>query len=185
MPTEIIKEDYFEFVDNLAKNKTDQVFYNSGPSHAAIVMSRIFEYSTKEVKMFCGGFSGQVSNEPIYLNALEKFLSRDKIKLQVVVEDYENNKNGKIYNYLKKYKDKVEFFRTTGKVNMKTKNEAGVDENTFIHFAIGDNSMLRVETNTTSFEAEVNFAANNVSVFNDLFEVIINSKERTSKIDLV
>ena len=100
-------KEYFDFVESLAINKENKVFFNSGPIHAAIVMSRIFEYSRDEVNIFCGGFSGAVSNDPTYLSCLDSFLKRDNSKIRILVEDYEKNKNSKVYSILKKHKSKV------------------------------------------------------------------------------
>ncbi len=153
--------EYFDFVENLAKNKEDKMFFNSGPIHASIVMSRIFEYAKDEIKIFCGGFSGAVSNDPLYLNSLERFLKRENTKLKILVENYDDHKNSKIYSVLKKY-PKVQILVTSERVKNNVSNKP-------IHFTIGDNKMLRLETNPDDFTAQVNFNASNSEILVNLF----------------
>lgn len=159
-------KEYFNFVENLAKNKENKDFFNSGPIHASIVMSRIFKYSNNEVKIFCGGFTGAVSNDPLYLSTLEEFLEKPETKMKILVEDYENNKTSKVYSIFKKYKSKVEIFTTPARVVIN-------DTERPIHFTLGDNKMLRLETNPEDFTAQVNFNSTDsssiVSLFDDIY----------------
>ena len=165
-------KEYFNFVENLAKNRENKDFFNSGPIHASIVMSRIFEYSENEIKIFCGGFSGAVSNDPLYQSSLEKFLKKEGTNLKVLVEDYSNNKNSKIYTTLKQYKSKVELFETQIKV-------INSDTEKPVHFAIGDNRMLRLETNPDDFTAQVNFDAPEASSIENIFDEMFANTNNT------
>jgi Iap family predicted aminopeptidase len=167
-------QDYGTFVDALAKVREDRTFFNSGPNHAAIVMSRIFKYSDKVVRIFSGGFNGAVSNDSEYLQELEGFLSRGG-KVQVVVEkDLSDKESTKIYKVLRKFPDRVAVYQTDLQVlNQETKQP--------VHFAVGDETMLRVETSTDDYTAQVNFgnvdeAATFIKVFDQLLDASKNGK---------
>lgn len=170
-------KEYLDFVEGLVNRNEDKVFFNSGPIHASIVMSKIFQYANSEVKIFCGGFSGAVSNDPIYLTSLENFLKKDNTKLNILVEDYSTNKNSKIYSLLKKYISKVKIFETTQRfVNNETKEP--------IHFTVADDKMIRIETNPSDFTAQVNFNSTDAKYISNLFDNIFNNPEINKPISL-
>ena len=158
---------YKDFVEDLAKKGEDKVFFNSGPIHASIVMSRIFKYSTNTIRIFSGGFHGAVSNDSEYLCELDSFLSRGG-KVKVLVENYNSNNNSKIYKILSKYFNtgQIEIKKTTARVN---------SGGSPIHFTIGDDRMLRLETNVNDFKAQVNFNnSKETAVFIEVFDKIFN-----------
>jgi hypothetical protein len=165
-------KEYFNFVDNLAQLGEDKDFFNSGPIHAAIVMSRIFKYANNNINIFCGGFTGAVSNDPDYLKTLEAFLLKPQTTLAILVEDYQNNKDSSIYKILKKYNHKIELFETTARV-------INTDTNMPIHFTIADNKMVRLETNPEDFTAQVNFNAPNASTIKALFTELYKTPNNT------
>jgi hypothetical protein len=162
-------QDYFNFVNQLAEKKEDKLFFNSGPIHASFVMSRIFQHAEKEIKIYSGGFSGVISNDPLYLQTLRNFLDKKDTTLKILINDYENNKEAQIYKLLKKYSHKVTIRQTEKKVT-------DTDTDQPIHFTIGDEKMLRIETNTKDFTAQVNFNTNTEYV-NGIFEKIYENKD--------
>jgi hypothetical protein len=170
-------KEYFDFVEGLAKNKENKVFFNSGPIHASIVMSRIFEYAQSDVKIFCGGFSGAVSNDPLYLESLERFLKRENTSLKILVEDYETNKNSKIYSLLKKYTSKIAIFQTKERV-------VNAQNGHLIHFTIGDDKMLRLETNPNDFTAQVNFQSSDAKSISAIFDNLFGKSDSNTLISL-
>lgn len=168
-------KDYFEYVEYLSVNEIDEPFFNSGPFHAAIVMSRIFK-SSKDIKIFSGGFTGEVSNNPMYLSELKNFLSKPTNKLSVIIEDYENNKNNKVYEIFKQFRNlnnNIEIYHTNVKISIYDNG----DEGKAIHFTIGDENKIRIETNTSDFTAQANFnSQTSVSPFLKLFNDLLASQ---------
>lgn len=158
--------DYKAYVESLARNGQDKVFFNSGPIHAAIVMSRIFKYSNDTVKIFCGGFTGTVSNDDQYLKHLQMFLDRGG-KLKILAEkDLSNAGTSQIFDILRKHPSSVEMYRAQNNVIDTTTKES-------VHFAIGDEKMLRLETGTNDYTAEVNFGnPEKAKVLSNLFETV-------------
>jgi hypothetical protein len=142
--------DYKAYVESLAISGQDQYFFNSGPIHAAIVMSRIFKYSHNTIKIYCGGFNGTVSNDEQYLKYAKQFLEKGG-KLKILVEkDLSNAGLSNIYAILKKNSANVEMYRAQINVVNTTTNDP-------VHFAVGDDKMLRLETGVEDYTAEVNF----------------------------
>ncbi|MBN8668695.1 MAG: hypothetical protein J0M30_14450 [Chitinophagales bacterium] len=143
--------EYLNFVESLARHGgTDQVFFNSGPNHAAIVMANIFRFAKSEVNIYCGGFSGEVSNDHRYLRELENYLERGGRVVILVEQDLSKNGSSKIYNVLRKYKEKVDIYLSQGQVT-DTRNGNPV------HITIADGRMYRLETGIHDYTAEVNF----------------------------
>lgn len=172
--------EYIEYVEKLASTMENEVFFNSGPTHASIVMSRIFKYSNKTVKIFCGGFNGDVSNDPTYLKYAEEFLNKSDTKLIAIVEnDLTANSNSMIFDVLKNYKDKVSIYNTNARI--KYSSDSNADK--FIHFAIGDDKMLRVETGIEEYVAQVNFGdVEETKIYVDLFNQLLDTNP--TKIEL-
>jgi hypothetical protein len=173
--------DYFDYVEALAKAQKDEVFYNSGPIHASIVMSRIFKYAKEELLIFSGGFSGAVSNDTSYLKSLDDFLQKENTKATVLVEDYESYKNSQVYSIFKKYKSslgKVDIYQTNFKlIDQTTKNQ--------VHFTLGDRRMLRLETNKDDYTARVNFNSPESEMFLGLFNKMKNDGGNTTIVELI
>ncbi len=159
--------EYLNFVESLAQEGgTDQIFFNSGPNHAAIVFATMFKYANQEVSMYCGGFSGEVSNDKRYQRELEGFLSRNG-HLRILVEnDHSANPQSQVYSILRKYDSQVKVYLAQGRMTAKNGDP--------LHFALADNRMYRLETGTADYTAEVNF--NNpekVEILSNYFEQIL------------
>jgi hypothetical protein len=160
---------YIEFVEKLASEGKNEIFFNSGPEHAAIVMGRIFKYATQDVRILCGGFNGTVSDDDEYLKYVDAFLQRGG-KLQILVEEDLSKGPAKIFKILRKHKSNVEIYVTPLKVKVNDKH---------VHFAIGDTGMLRVETGTSDYTAQVNFGSPaEAEPFINLFDNSLMPKSR-------
>jgi hypothetical protein len=162
---------YLDFVEGFAREGKNQVFFNSGPIHAAIVMSRIFKYSKDTVKIYCGGFSGTVSNDERYLKNLQNFLENGG-QLKILAErDLSNAGKSKIFPLLRKHSSSVEMYRAQLHVR-------NIDINKPVHFTIGDNRMIRLETGTDDYTAEVNFGdVDKAKRLSDLFTEVWNASQ--------
>lgn len=159
---------YKNFVEGLAKNKEDQLFLNSGPIHAAIVFSSFFKYSEKTVRIFLLSFQDAVYTDPDYLYELEKFLMKGG-NIKVLIKDYNLKTESKFYKILSKYFSK-------GQVKIKKSTLIINTDNKDIYFTIGDNRMIRVETNPNTFKSQVNFnneieSANFINLFDTAFSI--------------
>jgi hypothetical protein len=157
---------YTEYVETMAKDGLNKVFFNSGPNHAAVVMSRIFKYSRETIRIYCGGFDGTVSNDEEYLLYLEQFLENGGL-LRILVEQDMSKGPSEVYKILKKHKDQVVISQSSIKVINAVTNKP-------IHFTIGDNKMLRIELGITDYTAQVNFGdTEEASHMTEIFEKVL------------
>ena len=165
---------YVDFVENLAKNQTNELFFNSGPTHAAIVMAAIFKYSNATVKMYSGGVNGAVSNDEEYLRNLDAFLKRGKL---VILADQDLSKSqNKIFKILRANEKNVEMYITPYRITLDGSNP--------IHFTVGDDTMVRIETDVNEYHAQVNFGnKKEASEFKEIFREMLR-KPGNQKITL-
>lgn len=151
--------DYKEYIESLAAGAEPVEFYNSGPEHAAIVLSTIFKTAKQYVKVYCANMlSEAVSNSEDYRNALDEFLSRfsaaeNQPRLQIIftnpIEDA--FRGAPIYKILCKHRNKVDIRRMQeGMGGIKYK---GIPA----HFTCADNRMYRLETDIVNKKAFGNF----------------------------
>lgn len=178
-------KEYREYIKDLAKNDKNVVFNNSGPVHAALVMSTIFETAKKNLKILAGCFSGHISNNEEYRKSLEKYLSQGgKIKVLLDKTKFETNfeflkKEPKIFDVLRFYSiinpDQVSIKKYTTPV---TRSEKGVSEPHEVHFTVADDKMYRVEDNIETFVAFGNFSdAETSKILNSIFDAMFDNGE--------
>lgn len=86
MNTSIILEKYREYLEDLAKKKSNETFTNAGKEHASILMSILLRYTNSEVRIFCEGFKPDLIMTQPYWDALTEFLKRNNNQLLVMVE---------------------------------------------------------------------------------------------------
>lgn len=152
--------DYKEYIESLAAGSEPVEFYNSGPEHAAIVLSTIFKTAKQYVKVYCANMlSEAVSNSEDYRNALDEFLSRftavenQRPRLQIIFSNPIEDafRGAPIYKILCKHRNKVEIRRMQeGVGGIKYK---GIPA----HFTCADNRMYRLETDIVNKKAFGNF----------------------------
>lgn len=175
--------DYFKTVEEYAKNPSDLYFFNSGHIRATIVLSRIFKYAKSNIKMYCEGFNGTVSQHPAYTRELKNFLSKKDTSLDIIVKNYDESNNPELYKILKEHSNKVNLFKTNKKLVAVSDSD---NKETEINFTITDNKMFRLEYDVNQHSAEVNFSApdNIVEQINDYFDKIRNDASQTEPIKL-
>jgi hypothetical protein len=158
---------YTNYVELMAREYQDKVFFNSGPIHAAIVMSRIFKYSKDIVRIYCGGFDGVVSNYDEYLEYLSGFL-KEGGRLKILAQEDRSKGPGKIFKVLKRFPNSVQMYRTSTKVIFKDTQQP-------LHFTVGDDRMVRLEVGIDNYAAQVNLgnkeeASMLINIFDGIFE---------------
>lgn len=165
--------EYQLYIHNLAITGKDAVFYNSGPEHASFVLQKIFENASNTVNIYAGCFSGEISNQANYKEAMEKFLQRKGVKLKILLQNgklAEQKKEPEIFQLLRFYsilnKDSIEI--------KKHPYHLQKDDGREIHFTVADNKMYRLEDDIEKFTAIGNFndplESNSLSLlFDDIF----------------
>lgn len=163
-------QDYIDFVEALATEGENKIFFNSGPLHAAAVMSTIFKHANKNVKIFAGDFSGAVSNREIYLSQLNNYLARPDTNLEIILQNDSNIHKSKIFDVLRG-KRNVKLTQSPFKVTRRV-----LEDDVPVHFTVADGKMFRIETDVDNFYAECNFNdVEKASQLTSLFDNLMNS----------
>ncbi len=143
---------YKAYLSGLAEENKNVVFHNSGPKHAAAVMSVIFQHSKEVLRIFAGTLAGDVSSDDNYKRSLDKYL-RNGGKLEILLQKYDTRKPIHILEILRFYKrldpEKVSIRKHSKKLKV-----GGGDE---VHFCTADGKMHRIETDTVNYLAQGNF----------------------------
>lgn len=177
----LLPEKYLESVEDLAKENSSVVFFNSDFNHAAIVMGTIFKYSNDTLKIFAGNLQHDFCQSDRYIFELESFIKRGE-KVQILFDELNGDKlpDSKISNILKKYliafPHKIEIRKTMVMVvDSKTKQK--------VHFTTADNKSYRIENDTVNFTAKCCFNdSEKAKSLNLLFDKIFQDANKSVKV---
>lgn len=154
--SELILKRYQEYLEDLAKRRSDEIFSNAGKNHASILMAIMFENTKKKARIFCEGFKADLIHTEPYFSTLEKYLQDGKNELSILVES-DNYIHEEPICLLKKYKGKG------ASISLKKIREAD-KENIFIrlntqhcNFAVFDNDKFRLEYEPEKYKAMGSF----------------------------
>lgn len=160
--------EYKKYITNLAKERSNTLFINSGPEHAAIVIASMFKTAKEEVSMFCGDLNGDVSTQFNYILALRSFLQKGGT-WKVLLEEYDENDMPNIFHFIPEFigTDQVQVKHTHTRVKDGNQN--------FVHFLVADKRMYRIENDTKKYLAKGNFNDPDTSLrlntlYDDIFE---------------
>ena len=171
-----VESDYREYILDLANSDRNVVFYNSGPQHGAFVLATIFSKAENNIKIFNGGFSGEISSDRLYQENLLDFLVKGG-KLEILCNQNEVKKSD-FFNLLAFYNELI-----PGSITVKqttTIVTKGDTENA-IHFAVADNKMYRVEDDIDNYTAFCNFNdPEQAQILSSLFDGIFNNEDHDS-----
>jgi hypothetical protein len=149
-------DSYRESIIEWAKERKPIVFPNKGSQHAAIVIGQIFNEAKDIVRIYAKNMNGDISEFQDYRFGIENFLNCNTNRLKVLLDEKPNPESSTLMFILNKAKQEnnnisVKFASSEfrGKLEAIRKNS-----NDKLHFTIGDNSMVRIETNDETHEAK-------------------------------
>ncbi|GAB6120993.1 hypothetical protein [Dysgonomonas termitidis] len=157
-------EKYKEAVKYFAEFRKKEVIHNLGDEHAGIIFTNLFEQSNGQLRIVAGSLTSRISQTDEYLSALKGFLSKKDTKLYIMLDsimDHSGNKNNseldnfkssRLSELLKGFQNKVEIILSSKRFYIKID-----DKPKPIHFAVGDDSMYRLETDIKQRQAECCF----------------------------
>jgi len=152
--------DYQIMINNVAGSNSKDMIPFFGKEQSAIVMAKLFEKAQKEVCMVVGSFSGEISNEPSYLESMKNAIER-KVAFRIIFLN-EINEKSEAFNLLEKMKN--------CSFNIEIR-EADPSLNNNFHFATADGCMFRLEKDTTHFSGWASFNdEKNTSILQNIFE---------------
>lgn len=161
---ELYKQEIFQ----LAKEKADQIFYNSSEEHAAIVHQAIAQTAEKYISILSCSLCSEISNNGNYCSSIDAFLSNNQSHLiRVILTDYDEEFLSKpIAMVLKKYPSQVQVRLFGGRVTKDGKP---------VHFTFADDRMFRIETDIDKHMAYGNFnSPKQVQILNTAFNNVFN-----------
>lgn len=175
-------DEYKNYIADLAESKSSDIFYNSSPDHAAIVMGTIFNNSKSGLRIFAGNMCSEVSTNDYYLDNLSKYLEQGG-SVKVLLNDHkENFFQTKVFELLSFHSfinpASVSVKTYSGKVKL-TKNDSEV------HFTIGSSNsddtvqMYRLEDDIVNYIAYGSF---NDSITSTILKTIFDKIDSGDKV---
>ncbi len=165
---------YAEKIFGLAKNKTNELFYNSSTDHAIIVHQAIAQNATDYIYIFSSSMCTEVSNNQQYCEYIENFLAGNKDrKIKVVLTDYNSEFPSKpIAKVFARYSDQVEIKQFAGFITYKDSH---------VHFTVSDDRAFRLETDIENQMAFGNFnSPNQAKDLKFIFDKVFLNSTRVS-----
>lgn len=150
-----------EAIRNLAELKSNFMFNNSNPDHAALVLTTMLEYSHKEFVIYDDNLSGDLANrENDFYYQLEGFVERNG-RLKIVVDEVKD-KESRIYQALvemhKEHPERVSL-RLASKDFQASVHELLIHgvKHKDLNFACGDSTSFRLEADRGERKALCSF----------------------------
>jgi len=165
---------YAEEIFKLARERKNEVFYNSSAEHATIVHQALMKNAENYVYIFSSGMCTEISNNEAYCETVRDFLSKEKArKIKILLTDYSNEfQQMPIARLLAEYPLQVTIKKYAGNVYYK---------NSPVHFTVTDDRAFRLETDIENHMAFGNFnSPTQAVVLKDLFEKTFESQLASS-----
>jgi hypothetical protein len=168
---------YEEMVEYFAKNKVNSEISNGVEAHASLLISAMFKYGDKTIRIFCRELSDKVyDNEQLIDNAID-FVVKKQGKIEILLEnDLQKALFAKpiIFRIASKIYEAQDKKRAVGSLHVKIQ---GQDHQK--HFCVMDDSAYRLEQDKEKRTAIANFndpkmVQSLTTSFKSMFE---NSKE--------
>lgn len=77
-------QEYRKSLESLSRENSSLIISNSGESHAVVLYSVLLDATRKSVRIFCQSGDSIVWHDPVFRNAMEKFLCKDGVDLKVL-----------------------------------------------------------------------------------------------------
>lgn len=139
---------YEAHVAKLASENSSERVSNTGPAHAAVILSKIFENADSHIQLYSGEFKETFFSQPSVKQAMENFLAKPSSKLDLVVQ-IETALNSELLQDLKS--------RYTNKINAYSEASIGATATAGLHFCVADKRAYRIETNDEQVTAVASF----------------------------
>jgi hypothetical protein len=166
---------YTDYIEELAKNKSPQLFTNGGIEYASQLMAVLFGNTNEEARIFCQGFKPDLITTQPYWNALQEYLENRNKVLKVLVETDEYVLSEPL-QLLKTEKDKRG--DDTIQVKLATKETTKEIYDKFngnpCNFAIFDDNKFRFENEPDGYKAfgsfnRKDYAGVLIAIFDEAF----------------
>ncbi|MGB0722430.1 MAG: hypothetical protein ACPGU7_08545 [Gammaproteobacteria bacterium] len=85
---------YQAMVDELAENRLPRIVSNGEPGHARILVTALFRFAVKTVRIFSTKLGNQIYNDRALQRAVKRFLDKPGTKLVILLQDPDSTNNG-------------------------------------------------------------------------------------------
>jgi len=137
-------------VDFLASSKSDLVFPNSSIAHAGVVLSAMFKYSDKVVRIYDDSLDGDIAhNDKIFLDEIKNHLQKNRV-LKIVVRDDQQFLESPTYLLLRQFIISGNTNLQIRKASQKFATDISAIYSKDINFAVGDSNSVRIEEDVST-----------------------------------
>lgn len=166
--TEESKKRYKEYLEELARKKSNEIFSNGGSDHAIVLYEVLLDNTKKDIRIFCEEGISSIWQSPEVKNALLKFLSQQDSSIKILIE----NKGNDGFDIIKD-NDNVEIRHIDADGIAKIHNHF---DNNNCNFAVFDKDMFRYEYDKRGYKAYGSFndkeiADSMIKLFDSIWEV--------------
>lgn len=173
----ILNTIYSDHLFDLAKNKKDEVFFNSSSEHAVVVHQALAKYAEEYIDIYSRSLCSEISNNSDYCQYIKQFLDRSPDnQIRIILTDYDADKfkDKPIAQILSKYPNQVKMRSYKGAVQYKGKP---------VNFTVTADRAFRLETDIENYKAFGNFnSPTQAIVLRENFDRLFNSEVLTEPI---
>lgn len=154
MPTDMDILVFARTVDQLARDRKGELYANSGPSHARVVVEKLLDEAESCVDIYAGGLNGKVHDLKTYERLIDR-IGADKIRVVLTQEEDSDGVNRDLLEFLKQEKVQIRRFREVG-----------------YHLIVVDGKSFRVEEELETMKALFSFGGELPKKFQETFNTI-------------
>ena len=153
--------EYFQRIDEMAKNKESRFISNGKPAHAVYLIYKLLRGAERTVTIFTGKLRQQFNGVAAYADPLlgyeaSRFLRKENSSLSIIVEkelDVEDADEVSSHPFIRRIMDSPQ---RRGTIEVLQLGDSVEPEEKY-HFIVADNRAFRLEINTDEAEAIANF----------------------------
>lgn len=151
--------EYKKKIHGLSCKNENAMFMNADNEKALAVFVELFKRAKSRIRLFSGSLLNlEVSNNPQFISALSDFLEREGVKLEILLNNYQENemRNTALFKRLSYYKGggtDISMKRTDRKLYFSRPGQ----EKTECHFCVCDSTSYRLEIDIVNRSAICNF----------------------------
>lgn len=165
---------YATNIFRLAKEQTDEIFYNSSAEHATIVHQALMKNASSYVYIFSSSMCSEISNNSEYCEIVDHFLKgAETRRINILLTDYlDNFANQPIAKVFAKHPSQVTIKKYAGQALYMGKP---------VHFTVADDRSFRLETDIEKHMAFGNFnSATQAKNLKNAFDIAFQSPAATT-----
>lgn len=168
--------DYRQYLEELAAKKSNILFSNGGKEYASILMSVLFDNTSKEAVIFCEGFGPELVRSDDYWKALTKYLSEGK-NLKVLLNNtchLEDEPIKKLFEEKREREDpesiQIKTITPEGRQQIEEQFNGSIN-----NFAVFDTEKFRLEYDPAEYTAFGSFnRPEDAHLLRELFDRVFN-----------